>query len=911
DHTAAEDRSAPFASSGELFEGAGAAEPGDGDQIAGYTILGVLGRGGMGVVYRARQSSPERQVALKVVRPGLATPIALRRFELESEALARLSHPGIASVYEAGREETPDGPRPFFAMELVHGRTLVEHAEVHGLDRRQRLALLARVCDSVQHAHTRGVIHRDLKPANIVVTTGDNGDAPAPKVLDFGVSRLADAPAGNTCQTEAGQLIGTLPYMAPEQIAGAPDVDARADVYALGAIAHELLVGRTPHDLSGKTVYESVRIVNEHDAPRLGTIDPSLRGDVETIVATALAKDAGERYQTAAALAGDIRRWLGHRPIEARPPSALDQMTKFVRRNPLLVGASAAVVVALVGGLVGTGLALERALRAESLARASEARAVAQFERAQEVGGFTRRMITGIDPEVAADRDTSLLREVVDLAAADLDARPPGEPAVEAELRDMVGEVFVSIGRYADAERQLVRSVERWEEAARSEGDSASRTRAMLNLAQLRLEQGRLIESSALLDRVFAGLDGVSDPVLRVRAIEARAGLALSNGDLDATLAGLDEALAIGVPELGEAHPRVLDLVANRGFVLGMTGRADEGEAALRAGIATSVAARGEADAKTLALRGNLATLLTQVGRFDEAEAAGATNVQAAEAVFGADHPRTFLARSNAATLLLERGDAEAALGVLLPMHDAAVRTLGAESPMTLRIARGLGTAQRLTGDTASAEATLRETLRLSEARFGADHAETARQRATLGLLLSESERLGEAERAYRRAIEGLSASLGEGHSETLMLTANLANLLRRDGRLDEAEPLARRALAGQAQAVGGDSFQALAARNALAMILEDAGRDAEAMEHTRLVAEQAPAVLGAENPNGAMFMLRHARTAERAGDAPEALRAARLAEAALASALGAEHELAASAREMVEQLEGASGAGG
>ena len=282
-----------------------------------YRVVRVLGEGGMGTVYEAEQDSPRRTVALKVIRPGLASPALLKRFTHEAQILGRLHHPGIAQVYEAG---LADDGQPFFAMEFIRGLPLDEYANRHGLDLTARVGLVARVCDAVQHAHDQGVIHRDLKPANILVEeTGQ------PKVLDFGVARATDADLlTGAGLTRTGQLLGTPNYMSPEQVTADPAaIDHRADVYALGVILFELLAHRLPYQLENRPLAEAARLILEQDPPRLGSIDPELRGDVETIVAKALEKDPARRYPSAADLAADLRRWLAHEPILARPPSAL------------------------------------------------------------------------------------------------------------------------------------------------------------------------------------------------------------------------------------------------------------------------------------------------------------------------------------------------------------------------------------------------------------------------------------------------------------------------------------------------------------------------------------------------------------------------------------------------------------
>jgi serine/threonine protein kinase len=361
------------------------------DRIGSYSIISVLGEGGMGVVYLAEQENPRRTVALKVIRPGIATPEMLRRFAHETQILGRLQHPGIAQIYEAGAAATPGQPaQPYFAMEFVRGVPITTYARRHELTTRQRIELFARVCDAVQHAHAKGVIHRDLKPANILIDEqagapagagagagrAGGGVAGQPKILDFGIARAIDSDLyattgiGAAGRTDLGQLIGTIPYMSPEQAAGHIDeIDTRSDIYSLGVILYELLAERLPYDVSRKLIHEAVRIVREEEPARLSTINRLLKGDIETIVLTALRKEPQRRYQTAADLAADIRRYLESEPILARPATLRYSVVKFAGRHRGLVGGVIGVFVVLVLGLGGTIYELVRAAQAEELTR--------------------------------------------------------------------------------------------------------------------------------------------------------------------------------------------------------------------------------------------------------------------------------------------------------------------------------------------------------------------------------------------------------------------------------------------------------------------------------------------------------------------------------------------------------------
>jgi serine/threonine protein kinase len=315
-------------------------------RIGPYELVGVLGSGGMSVIYRALQEFPRREVALKVLRGMLMSPAMRRRFHGEIQALARLSHPNIASIYDAGTYQDGDQERPYFTMELVDGLPLAQYASQHELTVRQRVAIMIDVCNAVQHAHLRGVIHRDLKPGNILVTS--DGRA---KVLDFGIARATEVDLVQTAvQSESGGLLGTLPYMSPEQLESESSaVDLRSDVYSLGVVTFELLSGSLPFDLTSLTLTEAVRTLTHEEPTRLGAVAPACRGELEVIVATAMERDRTRRYQSAQALADDLQAHLEHRPIRSRPPGPLLRVRKWVRRRPTAATAIALSLLAAMG----------------------------------------------------------------------------------------------------------------------------------------------------------------------------------------------------------------------------------------------------------------------------------------------------------------------------------------------------------------------------------------------------------------------------------------------------------------------------------------------------------------------------------------------------------------------------------
>jgi eukaryotic-like serine/threonine-protein kinase len=415
--------------------------------IGRYTILRLVGEGGMGSVFEAEQEQPRRIVALKVIRPGLASPEILWRFRQESEALARLQHPGIAQIYEAGAEESGAGLQPFFAMEFIRGRPLGHYADEHHLNTRQRLELMAQICEAVHHAHQRGLIHRDLKPGNILVD-----EAGQPKILDFGVVRVTDSDVQVTQQTDIGQLVGTLAYMSPEQVLADPlALDTRSDVYALGVILYQLLAGRLPYRISPK-VHEAARAIQEDDPTPLSSINRRYRGDVETIVAKALEKDKARRYASAAGLAGDIRRFLQDQPIIARPPSAIYQLEKFARRHKALVTATAVVFVVLVAGIIVSTREAVLARQAEQTAEAVnnflQNDLLAQASTANQSGPSTKP-----DPHLE-------VRTALDRAAARIAGKFDRQPKVEAAIRDTIGQTYKDLGLYPEARKHLERALD-------------------------------------------------------------------------------------------------------------------------------------------------------------------------------------------------------------------------------------------------------------------------------------------------------------------------------------------------------------------------------------------------------------------------------------------------------------------
>lgn len=421
------------------------------EAIGHYRIIRRLGEGGMGIVYEAEQKNTGSIVALKVIRSGAASREILRRFEHEALVLGRLRHVGIARVYEAGIHRSGNLSVPFIAMELIEGRSLLDYVNTAEPDVPTILSLFAMICDAVHHAHQKGVIHRDLKPSNILVDCTDQ--SVVPKILDFGIARVTDADTlVATMQTQAGQLIGTIKYMSPEQAAGDPaDIDTRSDVYALGVILYELLTRQMPYEIDRKLIHEAVRVIREDEAKPLSSVSRLFKGDLTTILGKALDKEKSRRYQSASELAADIRRYLSSEPIAAHPHSAIYQIRKFARRNRGLVAAVALVFVLLVSGIITTTWQATVASRARDEAQQARLAEQTQRQRAErrfnEVRSLARALIFDFDEKIrwlpgSIPARELLVKKALEYLASLAEDLDPDDIQLQAEL----GTAYFTLG---------------------------------------------------------------------------------------------------------------------------------------------------------------------------------------------------------------------------------------------------------------------------------------------------------------------------------------------------------------------------------------------------------------------------------------------------------------------------------
>ncbi len=740
------------ASSGRLSEGGAQEEIAqilaqrevDPTELAGYRILSRLGIGGMGVVYEAEQRSPKRLVALKVLRPGLATPELIRRFEFEAQALGRLRHPGIAQVFEAGLAETPTGPRPFFAMELVRGVALDRWADAKSV--RQKLEMVASICDAVQHAHAQGVMHRDLKPANILVT--EEGIA---KVLDFGVARAADAELrSETLQTVEGQIVGTLPYMSPELIAGDPaEVDTRSDVYALGVVLFEMLSGRIPLEVSGKGLMEAARVIRDDEPTRLATLEPRMRGDIDTIVRTAIFKEKTRRYQTAQAMGEDIRRHLDGQTISARPASAVYQLSRLAKRHMPVAIASCVALVALVGAVVGVSMALSETIEQRTIAQrnASIADEVGRF--------FNDEVLAAADPWTDPNPDVSVL-EALERAVDRVEGRFENEPLVEAAIRASAGRTLSSLGNYERAKAELSRAIELLSADPKADPVRLAEAQALLGLSLG--EAGAYEESLELLEHAVASFDRRLGPDAAETQDHTNS-LVLTLIDL----AQFDRARAINKPLLARVESGrmateglAITVLGNAGAIEYKTGNIEGAVPLYERMVERATAHFGESHPETNAGVASLALILQRLGRQQESMALHERAIACDVAALGPEHPYTLTARNNLALLLSDMGENDRARTEFEEILRIRLASLGESHPDTM--VSMLVTARHLSkmGESDEAETLGLRGIALMEQELGVDHPYTLIGYSILGTLYENAGNTEESER-WRRLSKGPS----------------------------------------------------------------------------------------------------------------------------------------------------------
>lgn len=776
--------------------------------IGRYRILQLLGEGGMGAVYEAEQDIPQRTVALKVIRVGYADTQMLRRFETETQALGRLQHPGIAQIYDAGTAETPYGRQPYIAMELVRGRTLLAWCDEHQLNRRQRLELMAKICDAVQHAHQRGLIHRDLKPANILVA--DDGQ---PKILDFGIARLTDSDTQATRQTSMGQIIGTLAYMSPEQVTGDPDeLDTRSDVYTLGVILYEMLTGKPPYEI-GKQIHETVQTIREKEPVALRAIDRSFRGDVETIVAKALEKDKTRRYGSAAELAADIRHYLHDEPIVARPASATYQIQKFARRHKALVGGIAAVFAVLVLGVVASTWEAVQARRASAVAQA-----VNDFLQKDLLGQASSYNQAKPDPNIT-------VRTVLDRAAQNIGNRFGQQPEVEAAIRETIGDAYIGLGLYPDARQQLEPALELDRHSVGPENAKTLQVLTKLGysfgLDEKYPESEKLLLQATSLDRRVLGEDNRQT----LTALDRLAWLYFSEGKYAKSETILRPVADADQRLFGPDDNDTLTALSGLALDYGEDGKYADAEKIHRQLIDIDRRRLGPDNPKTIIEMGNLAMVYNNLGKYADAESLDQDALERARRILGPNNRTTLSDLYELAATMMNEGKFSQVEPLLGQVIEANRRAVGPDAPSTIQAMNMLAGDYEEQGKFDQAEPLMQQTAVIDRRVLGPDHPHTLYDMSNLAELYTEAGKYAQAESLYPSAIDNARRVLGPGDRLTTYSECAQGVMYLHEGNYRMAEASITEALAAQRHSLGDGSPLTLTSMEDLALVYVSEGK--------------------------------------------------------------------------------------
>ncbi len=690
-----------------------AATPLDGT-IGGFRLLRVLGSGGMGTVYVAEQQEPRRQVALKVLSLGLLSPNAVARFRFEAELLARLQHPGIAQVHAAGLHRQGEVELPWFALELVpdaHG--LVDHAERQALSLRARLELVLQACDAVHHGHLHGVVHRDLKPPNVLVDASGRV-----KVIDFGIARStqSDAPAP---PTEPGLVYGTLAYMSPEQL-GSGIIDHRTDVWALGVITFELLAGRRPFEFGSQPSWRLAESVTSTPAPRLSSLVKGLPADLDVVLAKALRAQPGERYESAAAFAADLRAVLAERPVLARPASTFYHVRLFARRRRGVVAALAAVVLTVVVALVV--LAQKNfELRQQQIALEREQAAVLRKQRLSDrIARFARDFLTNADVRQDHGADYTV-RQALDQSVVALERESFAEPEVEAELRELIGDAYRGLSLPLVALPHLQRAGELFAQAL---GADAARTlAARLSVASARSDADDIAGANAELDALLPHIQKVlpADDPVTLRALHERAYTWRAAGRLREAEGAYREVLALRERVLGRTAEPTIVTLHNLGTLLLAMDKVDEAHAVLTDCLSRSRAA-GEARTATWQIADSLAEALALLGRLDTAIAMHREAMAGYATLLGPDHELTLGCAFHLVKALHRAGDREGLRAAATDLLPRCERTFGPDHRRTMDVLAAVALTKMQAGDYVGAVADLERALAAQRRSRGPTH---------------------------------------------------------------------------------------------------------------------------------------------------------------------------------------------
>jgi len=785
------------------------------ERLAGYTIVKKLGEGGMGAVFEALQENPRRKVALKVISSRLGSEALVKRFEQEGQVLGLLDHPGIARIYEAGTAETAEGRVPYFAMELIEGKPLTGFIRDRRLGLREKLDLVARICDAVEHAHQRGVIHRDLKPANILVDGEGN-----PKILDFGIARATDPDHQlGTLHTRTGQILGTLSYMSPEQAGGEREkIERRSDIYSLGVILYEILAGRLPHDLDSMELYAALRVLKEEEPRRLSGFDRAFRGDLDVIVSKAIEKVPERRYHTVADLASDIRRHLRNEPILAYPPSAAYRLKKFAVRHKLLVGA---LVVLLITASVTTWLALA-AMRSETIAEG-------RYEDARSVNDFIQKMFESLDGRRAGPG--AKIVDLLDRAALDLESGRRIEPTARAALLSSIGMGYHGIGRYEQAEPLLLEALDLYR---RTLGESAPEVaESCYKLGCVVQRRGDYPRAQGLLERAYdmqrvRSADGGLDAALTLDRLGA---VVWVQGDTPRGEETLKRALEIHRRLLGGDHPRIVMSLHRLATLLSSKGEGERAEGLFIDALAMARRIGPEDSLDVALVQEKLASHYITVSAFGKAEPLLREIAQTVERHLGPDHPDVASALYNQARFLKDvfrpmeaAAPARRSLQIRLKAYPRVHKEVAESMSLVGAVSLGLG-------DVAQADQYLKEAMEIQAEMSGAQSLPVVDLLNSMADVIEWKGRLDESLTLRERALEVLRSLGMEDSISGARSFLGMGGLRAKRGEASEAESSTRKSLEIFRRKSGPESFDAAFTEYLLASVLADSKRGLDEAE--------------------------------------------------------------------------------
>lgn len=686
------------------------------EQIGSYKITGLLGVGGMGIVYLAQQEEPGRQVAIKVVNSTHLTKESKKRFHREIQILSQVRNPGIAQIYDAGTETIGHVSIPYFVMEYIEGSPLTTYVRENVLSANQRLSLLIKICRSVEYAHKMGIIHRDLKPANILITKDGQ-----PKILDFGVARVTESDMQvTTLQTNIGQLVGTIPYMSPEQACGNPlDLDHRTDIYSLGVMGYELLTGKLPHDLHHYPIPEALRIIRDSAPLPLSSINQTFRGDLNTIILKAIEKDRLRRYATISEFADDIECFIKNKPISARPPSHAYIFRKYVKRNRTVFIALCAVMLTLVIGIAAT---TTQAIRATAQSKRAEAEAATH----QEISKFLQDMLSSIRPEKTRGQEVTV-RQVIDEAAEKLNHSLKDRPIVRATLHRTIGSTYQTIGELKQAEHHLRQTYE-------------------IRKNRLGMDHPHTLAAASYLGNILKEMGKIheAEPILR-------------------------DALEIAKRVEGIDGVDTLTLMNSLGNVTRVLGKTAETEKLYRATYKEYIKKHGVNNKKTLIAMNNLGVLLMEnLKQLDEAEQLLHQCMELRTSLLGDDHPDTIYSMSNLAVLYNKLNKTDDALEMFTKTLELSKRVLGYNHPQTLRRAKNFAMSLAIQGKLDQAEKIIRQIYTAQQEQLGDIHPDTINSLGLFVNILIEHKKLQEAIPLVDRCYQSALKQYGPDHDEIL-----------------------------------------------------------------------------------------------------------------------------------------------